>query len=121
VLLQSRHTPCGNLLADALVTRVPRAARPAALLLLFACLGAPDDATAASFPPGYHFRSLSTPRITVHFHQGLEPMAREAAALANRILEAHEARYKTRIAHLHLVIADNEDDPNGFASPLPYR
>ena len=47
-------------------------------------------------------------------------MAREAAALANRILEAHEARYKTRIAHLHIVIADNEDDPNGFASPIPY-
>ncbi len=75
---------------------------------------------AASFPPGYHFRSLATARVTVHFHQGLEPMAREAAAIATRVLEAHEARYGHRIGRLNLVLADNEDDPNGFATPLPY-
>jgi Omp85 superfamily domain/WD40-like Beta Propeller Repeat len=75
---------------------------------------------AASFPPAYRFRSLSTSRVTVHFHQGLEPMARQAAALATRVLEAHEARYGHRIGRLNLVLADTEDDPNGFATPLPY-
>jgi len=88
--------------------------------LAFLSLAIPVATQGASFPPGYHFRSLSTARVTVHFHQGLEPMAREAAALATRVLEAHEARYGQRIGRLNLVLADNEDDPNGFATPLPY-
>jgi hypothetical protein len=75
---------------------------------------------AASFPPEYRFRSLSTSRVTVHFHQGLEEVAREAAALATRVLLAHEARYGHRIGRLNLVVADSEDEPNGFATPLPF-
>ena len=88
--------------------------------MVFWSLTLAGAAQAASFPPEYHFRSLSTARVTVHFHQGLEPMAREAAALATRVLEAHEARYGHRIGRLNLVLADSEDDPNGFATPLPY-
>ena len=88
--------------------------------LAAAFLRVAPSADAASFPPDYRFSSVSTPRVTVHFHQGLEPMARETAALATRVLEAHEARYRHRIGRLQIVLADNEDDPNGFASPLPY-
>jgi hypothetical protein len=77
-------------------------------------------AVAASFPPHLRFRSVSTPRITVHYHQGLEPLARQAASLAHEILERHEARYGVRVGHVHLVVADVEDDPNGFATTLPY-
>jgi len=98
--------------------RGPRAARQVAFLLLTFWVS--GSLHAASFPPSYRFSSLSTERLTVHFHQGLEPMAREAATLAESILAAHEARYQSKIAHLHIVIADNEDDPNGFASALPY-
>lgn len=86
------------------------------LLLLAAAL----PAAGASFPPQLRFRSLSTPEVTVHFHQGLEASARTAAALATEILRAHEARYGVKVRPLHLVIADTTDDPNGFATPLPY-
>jgi Tol biopolymer transport system component len=79
------------------------------------------SAEAASFPPGLRFRSIVTPRVTVHFHQGLEGMARQAAALAGEILAAHEARYGwSRVPRVHVVLADVEDDPNGFATPLPF-
>jgi Omp85 superfamily domain/WD40-like Beta Propeller Repeat len=88
--------------------------------MAFLLLKVPGATEAASFPPEYHFRSISNERVTVIFHQGLEPLAREAAALATRVLEAHEARYGHRIGRLNLVLADNEDDPNGFATPLPY-
>jgi hypothetical protein len=74
----------------------------------------------ASYPPGLRFQTLVTPRISLHFHQGLEPMAREAAAMAGEILERLEARYGHRVGRVHIVLADTEDDPNGFASPLPY-
>lgn len=75
---------------------------------------------AASFPPHLKFRSVSTARVTVHFHQGLESTAREAAAMATEILETHAARYGVRVGRVQIVLADNSDDPNGFASPLPY-
>ena len=77
-------------------------------------------AAAASFPPHLKFRTVSTDRVTVHYHQGLEGMARQAASLATEILTAHEARYGAHAGRVHIVIADTEDDPNGFATPLPY-
>jgi Tol biopolymer transport system component len=90
------------------------------LVTAFLLLAGAAVAPAASFPPELRFRSLSTARVTVHFHQGLEPMARRAAALSTEILERHEARYGVHVGRVNLVLADVEDDPNGFASPLPY-
>ncbi len=89
----------------------------AALVLLQLAAGA---ASAASFPPNLKFRTLSTPQLIVHYHQGLEATARQAAALATEILDHHEARYAVSVRPVHLVIADTSDDPNGFATPLPY-
>jgi Tol biopolymer transport system component len=96
------------------LTTLQRAASLGLLLFL------PIGAFSASFPPDLHFSSVSTPRVTVHFHQGLEPLARQAAALATEILESHEGRYHTFVGMVHIVLADVQDDPNGFATPLPY-
>ncbi|HEV7499536.1 MAG TPA: hypothetical protein VGQ33_06000, partial [Vicinamibacteria bacterium] len=89
------------------------------LLALFLLAGA-TAARAAYFPPGLVFRSVSTDHVTVHYHQGLEAMARRAATLATAILERHEARYGVRVGRVQIVLADVQDDPNGFATPLPY-
>lgn len=99
--------------------RTRRQPRPIVGLLL-ASLLAPAAARAASFPPGLRFRSLDTPRVTLHFHQGLEALARRAAALAESILQEHERRYGHRVGRVQVVLVDVEDDPNGFATPLPY-
>jgi hypothetical protein len=77
-------------------------------------------AGAASVSPRLRFRSVSTSRVTVHYHQGLERLAREAAALSHEILLAHESRYFTRMGRVQVVLLDVDDDPNGFATPLPY-
>jgi hypothetical protein len=58
--------------------------------------------------------------VSVHFHQGEEAMARQAAALATDILAHHEARYGQKVGRVHIVLVDAEDSPNGFASPLPF-
>src|SRR5450432_2182245 len=89
------------------------------LLALFLLAGA-TAARAAYFPPGLVFRSVSTDHVTVHYHQGLEAMARRAATLATAILERHEARYGVHVGRVQIVLADVQDDPNGFATPLPY-
>src|SRR5882672_3265645 len=90
------------------------------LLLAKGALLPGSRAEAASFPPHLRFRTVSTPRVTVIYHQGLEAMAREAAALATEILERHEARYQNHIGRLRIVLSDVDDDPNGFSTPIPY-
>ena len=75
---------------------------------------------AASYPPQYHFRTVSTDRVSVHFHQGFEAMARQAASMATDILSRHEARYGQGVGRVHVVIVDADDQSNGFASPLPF-
>ena len=75
---------------------------------------------AASYPPSYRFRTVSTDRVSVHFHDPLEPMAREAASIATEILERHEQRYGQQLGRVQLVLVDVDDQPNGFASPLPF-
>lgn len=87
--------------------------------LLFGLLVAPG-ARAASVPPGLRFRSLIGARVTVHFHQGLESLARQAAALATAQLEHLEARYGTRVGRVEIVLSDTSDSPNGFTTPFPY-
>jgi Tol biopolymer transport system component len=99
---------------------VPVPVRLLAAILGLAVAGAVPGLEAASFPPHLRFRSVSTTRVTVHFHQGLESTAREAAALASEILEAQTARYGVRLGRVQIVLSDSTDDPNGFASPLPY-
>jgi Tol biopolymer transport system component len=75
---------------------------------------------AASYPPELRFRTISTEKVSVHFHQGEEAMAREAAAMATEILAAREGRYGQKVGRVQIVIVDAEDDPNGFATPVPY-
>jgi Tol biopolymer transport system component len=90
-----------------------------ALFLLSSLLPA-APAHAASYPPQYRFRTVATDRVSVHFHQGFEAMARQAAAMATEILARHEARYGQRVGRVQIVLVDGDDDPNGFASPLPF-
>ncbi len=94
--------------------------RAVATLLATFFLASTWPAAAAVFPPHLRFRSLVGARITVHYHDGLEPTARRAASLAASLLETHERRYGVRLPRIHIVVADVTDDPNGFSSPQPY-
>jgi Tol biopolymer transport system component len=94
-----------------------RGAAAAALLLLGL---APARLRAASMPPDLRFKTVAGRRVTVVYHQGLEGMAREAAALSDRLLEEYAARYGNRVGRVWVVIADTDDDPNGYATPVPY-
>lgn len=96
---------------------MPRSGRRlAAAVALLAAL----PARPAVFPPELRFFSLRGGKVSVHFHDPLEPMARQALALAEEILKRHEARYGVRVGRVQIVLVDTDDDPNGFASPFPY-
>jgi Tol biopolymer transport system component len=102
---------------DRILIAVPMARSP--LTACAAALLLPALAAAASFPPDLRFRTISIGRVSVHYHQEVETIARRAAALAEEILAAHERRYGVHVGHLDLVVADVDDSPNGNATPLP--
>lgn len=93
-------------------------ARRALLPVLLLAVGLPGSA--ASFPPQLPFRSLRGERLTLHYQQGLEPIARRALPLAEQILARHELRYGVRPKRVQIVLSDEDDSPNGLASPWPY-
>jgi Tol biopolymer transport system component len=100
--------------------RCPAAPRSAFGLALLVLLAWAAQAAAASYPPHLKFWTLSTDRVSVHFHQGFETTARRAAALAGELLDGYERRYAQKVGRVHIVIVDADDSPNGFATPVPY-
>lgn len=116
---RSVRTMAVFMLTSAFVPRFTRSTLLIALATTTSLVVGPNAAD-ATFPPSYHFKSLYGAKVTVHFHEGLEPMARQAVALADQILAGYEQRYDYRIGRVQIVLADSEDDPNGFTTPLPY-
>ncbi|HEY3490518.1 MAG TPA: hypothetical protein VGK27_10425 [Candidatus Deferrimicrobiaceae bacterium] len=81
-----------------------------------------DASFGGSITSPFRFRTLETEHFSVHFHDGLDNVAAQAARYAE---EAHrrmavplgwEPAEKTQ-----LVLVDAFDFPNGFASALPYN
>jgi hypothetical protein len=77
---------------------------------------------AAKLDTSFTFSSIATANFSIHFHQGLEQVARKAALFAE---EAHDKLTGEFLWHpgekTQLVLIDNSDFTNGFASALPYN
>ena len=95
-------------------------ARWAAALLLAALL-APVPA-AAQLPPDESWRTLDTERFRVTYPERLEALARRAGARAERAFdELTGALSEVPRGRIDLVLTDNLDVSNGFASVAPRR
>ncbi|MBI2570309.1 MAG: hypothetical protein HYV63_25180 [Candidatus Schekmanbacteria bacterium] len=93
----------------------------AALSVLLGLLAAGTQAGAASrFPAAYRWRTVETPHFSIHFHQGLEPHAQRLAHDAESIHAtlAPRLRWSPR-GKTQVVLTDNADFSNGFATPFP--
>jgi hypothetical protein len=92
----------------------------AAVIVLFVCTSEP--ATAANrYDPRFRFRSIETPRFTVHFHQGEEAMARRLAAIAEDVADRVAREFGTPNGRVHIILVDQHDVSNGWANPVPYN
>ncbi|HET8656111.1 MAG TPA: hypothetical protein VFL93_11390 [Longimicrobiaceae bacterium] len=87
----------------------------AAVLLCFVPVRA-----GAQVAPDATWRTISTAHFRVDFPEGLEPLARRAAVRAESSYVAlhREFRFAPR-GKIDLVLADNADYANGYATPLP--
>lgn len=75
----------------------------------------------AKWDPTFQWQTLDTPHFRIHFYQGGENLARMVAAYAE---EAHarclELFGLTPSEVIEIVLCDDVDEANGFASVLPY-
>ncbi|CAN5368823.1 hypothetical protein BH24GEM3_BH24GEM3_23460 [soil metagenome] len=91
------------------------------LLLLTGLLaGAAGSLHAQSPPHDARWYTFETPNFRVHYHEGLEPLARRAAEraeVAHALLS--EEFVDPPSGRIDLVVSDNVDLSNGYATPFP--
>ena len=73
------------------------------------------------FDPALRFRTLPTEHFVIYFHQGEERLAQRLAAIAEETWRALERPLGVTPPRLtHVVLADQTELANGYATPLPY-
>src|SRR5215213_11418902 len=76
---------------------------------------------ASIFDPKLKFRTLSTDHFVIHFHQGEDALAQRLAAIAEDAWQAlQRALAVTPPRRTRVVLADQTDLANGYATPVPY-
>ena len=84
-------------------------------------VSAPRVASASGpLDPRLQFRQLRTAHFTIYFHQNEESLARRLAAIAEDArTRVGDALGVTPPLHTDVILADQSENANGWASPLP--
>lgn len=100
-----------------------RAAKIASLALLgmFALALAVPAAASERYDPRLRFRTISTRRFDIHFHQREEAIARRLAALIEDAASGVEKMLGPATGRVQVILVDQSDLSNGWATPLPYN
>jgi hypothetical protein len=77
-------------------------------------------ASAQEVDPAYRFRTIRTTHFAIHFHQESAPVAAELVEIAEATWQRFNTRPSTPPPALtHVVVVDQSESSNGFASMLP--
>jgi len=77
---------------------------------------------ASLLDPAFHFRTLTTPHFIIYFHQGEDHLAVRLAAIAEEEWpRVGQALGVTAPRRTHVILADQSELANGWATPLPYN
>jgi Tol biopolymer transport system component len=94
---------------------------PAVIAFAAAALVLSSGRAAAQYQPHLTFRVLATEHFRVYYHQGQEPLARRLAGIAESVRSTLTSRVRLTAPRLtHVVLANQDDDANGLATPVPY-
>jgi hypothetical protein len=94
-----------------------------AMLLAAAFVGSATSAAVASstFDPLFRFRVLRTEHFLIYFHQGEERIAQHLTSIAEQTWHSLQRPLGvTPPALTHVVLADQTEYANGYATPIPY-
>jgi hypothetical protein len=92
----------------------------APLLVLLATTASPAVGS-SRYDPGLRFRTITTPRFDIHFHQGEEAAARRLAVLAELVAASVDGTLGRASGRIQVVLVNQDDLANGWATPLPYN
>jgi hypothetical protein len=73
------------------------------------------------YDPRLRFRTISTARFDIHFHQGEEPIARRLAALVEDAAREVDRAVGAAAGRVQVILVDQNDLSNGWATPFPYN
>jgi hypothetical protein len=73
------------------------------------------------YDPRLHFRTLSTARFDIHFHQREETLARRIAGFVEGVAREIDGRLGAPRGRIHVILVDQTDQSNGWATVLPYN
>jgi Tol biopolymer transport system component len=73
------------------------------------------------YDPRLRFRSITTPRFNIYFHQGEEQLARRLAAIVEEVADRMTRQIGTANGRVHVILVDQNDLSNGWAVPAPYN
>lgn len=94
----------------------------ALLATAIALVWAGASPSAQVFDPALRFRVLSTPHFVIHFHQGEDWLAQRLAVIAEDTWRALARPLGvTPPARTRVVLADQTELFNGYATPVPYN
>ena len=113
----SLPAPCGTWTIS-----LRRGHMKSALLIVILILGLSSVSQAARLDTSFIFSTIETPNFSIHFHQGLEGVARKAAVIAEDVHGKLTTEFNWRPDEkTELVLVDNSDFANGYATVLPYN
>ena len=93
----------------------------AAVALVFVAVSLRVDASTL-FDPALKFRVLETEHFAIYFHQGEGLLAARLAGIAEDVWpRVGRALGITAPRRTHVVLADQSELANGWATPLPYN
>ncbi len=86
-----------------------------------ALLAATSVRAASLVDPALRFRATTTEHFVIYFHQREEPLARRLAVVAETVWRQLQRSLGVRPPRrTHVVVADQTELANGFATPVPY-
>ena len=75
---------------------------------------------ATRYDPRLKFRVLRTAHFSIYWHQGEEAEAERLAAIAEEVRAAMQADLGVPPSRVHVIVVDQSDLSNGWATPVPW-
>lgn len=73
------------------------------------------------YDPRLRFRTISTNRFDIYFHQREESLARRVAGFVEEVASQIDGRLGAPRGRVHVILVDQTDQSNGWATVFPYN
>jgi Tol biopolymer transport system component len=103
------------------MTRASVISSIATTIVSISVLFAAAAAASNRYDPALRFRTISTPRFDIHYHQGEERDAQRLAEIAESVAARLDATLGRPPGRVHVILVNQTDLSNGWATPIPYN